>query len=68
MSSYKSDTTWNLNAVAAFVARLRLAKYKVLEFPLGFTCEIDGLQVFRATNMGNEHFAVRLDERVFVDV
>lgn len=54
--------------VAAFVCRLRLAGYKVQDFETGYATEVDGCQIFRATNMGNERFAVRYHERIFLDV
>lgn len=60
--------SWDLATVAAFVARLRLARYKVLEFAEGWSTEVDGYQVFRATNIGNARYDVRYDERMFPDV
>lgn len=63
------NTAMSLNEVAAFVVRLRMANYKVNDFGRdGWTVEIDGMQIFRATNMGNERFMVAYDERIFPDV
>lgn len=63
------NTSWSLKEVCAFIARLKLAGYKVIMFGNdGWASEVDGYQVFRATNMGNEHFAVKYNERMFPDV
>lgn len=62
------NTAMSQQEVAAFVCRLRLAGYKVWDFESGHAAEVDGCQVFRATNMGNERFAVRYHERIFPDV
>lgn len=62
------NTAMSQIEVAAFVARLKLSGYKVYDFEAGHCVEIDGLQVFRATNLGNERFHVRYHERIFPDV
>lgn len=61
-------TTWNRVQASAFVCRLKLNGYKVLELAEGWCTEVDGLQIFRATHMGNERFDIRYDGRVFLDV
>lgn len=59
----------SLGETAALVAKLKLAGYKVQAFGRdGWACEVDGLQVFRATALGNERFDVKRDERIFADV
>lgn len=63
------NTAMSLNEVSAFVARLKMAGYKVNSFgDTGHCVEVDGLQVFRATAQGNERYAVRFHEGVFPDV
>lgn len=61
--------TWSLVEVCSFIARLKLAGYKVIDFGRdGWATELDGSQIFRATNMGNERYSVRYDGRIFADV
>lgn len=62
------DSSWSRNDVAAFVVKARMAGYKVHELEAGYCTEIDGLQIFRATDMGNERYMVRIDERIWPDV
>lgn len=61
-------TSLSTQEVAAFVCRLRLQGYKTIQLQEGWSSEVDGLQVFRATNQGNERYSVRYDERIFPDV
>jgi hypothetical protein len=60
--------SWDRIRVSAMVAKLRMAGYKVLAFDTGFCAEVDGMQVFRAVDMGNERFDVKLNDRVVLDV
>lgn len=60
--------SWNMKQVAAFVARLQMAGYKVLQLEAGWCSEVDGLQVFSAVAIGNERYNVKLNERIFPDV
>lgn len=63
------SATWSLTEVCRFIARLKLAGYKVMDFGReGWACEMDGTQIFRATNTGTERYAVRYNERIFQDV
>jgi len=62
------DTAMGNGEVAAFVLRLKMQGYKVERFEAGYSCEVDGTQLFRATMMGNERFMVRYNEKVFPDV
>lgn len=63
------DTAMTGQEVAAMKARLQMAGYKVMDFGRdGYSVEVDGRQLWRATHMGNEHFAVRFCERTFPDV
>lgn len=62
------DTAWSQNEVAAFRAKLQQRGYKVQGFEAGWACELDGMQVWRATMAGNERFHVRYNERMFPDV
>lgn len=68
MTQTLTDASMTQSEVAAFVARLRLAGFKVLTLEAGHCVEVDGRQLFRATAMGNERFAVRYCERTFPDV
>ncbi len=60
--------SWNRVKVSAFVCKLQLAGYKVLQFDTGFCAEVDGLQIFRATELGNERYDVRLNAEIIRDV
>lgn len=63
------DATWSLTQVCNFIARLKLARYKVMDFGReGWAVELDGMQIFRATNTGAERYQVRYDGRIFADV
>lgn len=62
------NDAWSRDAVASFVVRARKQGFKVQEFVEGWSFEVDGAQVFRATHMGNERYAVRYNERMFPDV
>lgn len=63
------NVTWSLREVCNFIARLKLAGYKVMDFGReGWATEVDGMQIFRATNQGNERYQVRYDGRIFADV
>lgn len=63
------DATWSLREVCNFIARLKLAGYKVMDFgSTGWATELDGVQIFRATNNGAERYQVRYDGRIFADV
>lgn len=62
------NTAMSRNEVAAFVVRLRMQKYKVNEFQHGYSVEVDGAQLFRACDMGNERYHVRYNVNVFPDV
>lgn len=63
------STTLNQGEVAAFMLRLKSNGYKVFDFGTdGYSVEVDGLQVFRATNMGNERYQVRYHSGMFPDV
>lgn len=54
---------------AALVAKLKLNGYKVKAFGRdGWSCEVDGLQIFRATALGNERYDVRFHEGIMADV
>lgn len=61
--------TWSLAQVCNFIARLKMKGYKVMDFGRdGWACELDGHQLFRATNTGAERYAVKWDGGVFADV
>lgn len=62
------NTSMDLKAVKAWVARMRARCYKVLELEAGWAVEIDGVQIFRATLMSPERYHVRYNEQVFPDV
>lgn len=67
-ASYLTQT-WSLQEVRSFIARLKVAGYKVKEFGSdGWATEINGSQIFRATNTGAERYQVRYDGRIFADV
>lgn len=69
MMQVETNKSWGLKEVCAFIARLKLAGYKVMDFGSnGWAVEVDGLQLFRATAMGNERYTVRINERIFPDV
>ncbi len=60
--------SWDRIKVSAMVAKLQLAGYKVRMFDTGFCSEVDGTQIFRAVDMGNERYDVRINERIVRDV
>lgn len=61
--------TWDVARVAGLVAKLQLAGYKVQAFGSdGWACEVEGTQIFRASNNGTGRYDVKLNERVFLDV
>lgn len=68
MNSRMVNVSMDLAAVKAWVARMKLRCYKVLELEMGWSVEIDGLQIFRATLMSPERYHVRYNEQVFPDV
>lgn len=68
MQMQMTTATWSLREVCSFIARLKLAGYKVLDFgSAGWTVELDGSQIFRATNTGTERYDVRYNGRIFLD-
>lgn len=60
--------TLSRGEVAAIVVKLRLNGFKVKELQFGFACEVEGTQLFSACDQGNERYAVKLNEGVFLDV
>lgn len=61
--------TLSLEATAAMVTKLRLQGLKVRDWGSeGWDCEVDGTQIFRATNTGADRYHVRLANAVFPDV
>lgn len=69
MNTRDVNTMMDGVAVRAWVARMKLRCYKVLEFGVdGYSVEIDGTQIFRATLSSPERYQVRYNEQVFPDV
>lgn len=62
------NTSMSPNELYAFIARAKLQGWKVRDFQAGHSIEVDGLQVFRASAVGNERFHVQFNDRIFPDV
>lgn len=60
--------SYSLDETAKMIARLKLGGYKIQAFDHGWSCEVDGLQIFRAVDTGAARYDVRINREVFPDV